>query len=181
MINYKMGIVLNHTSHLFSKTLQQQTTPLQNGPKIQKPVIKLNENSIIENQTIRKGATGVSGNNYSKTGTWSQMLGKATDNSENWTTIQRKRSNYNSSKVDRFDAIKARRLVISPKNPDAQIDSMKLRDQINALLKNATLNIIVNTVEKSKTGQNIVLTTSPDNNAEELLKNKSSWEHIFES
>ena len=109
------------------------------------------------------------------------MLGKATENSENWTTIQRKSSNHNSNKVDRFDVIKARRLVISPKNPDAQIDSMKLRDQINALLKNANLNIIVNTVEKSKTGQNIVLTTSPDNNAEELLKNKSSWEHIFES
>ena len=71
--------------------------------------------------------------------------------------------------------------MISPKNPDAQIDSMKLRDQINALLKNANLNIIVNTVEKSKTGQNIVLTTSPENNAEELLKNKSSWEYIFES
>ena len=53
-------------------------------------------------------------------------------------------------------------------------------DQINALLKNANLNIIVNTVEKSKTGQNIVLTTSPDNNAEELLKNKSSWENIFD-
>ena len=181
MINYKMGIVLDQTSHLSSKTSQQQTTPLQNGPKIQKPVVKLNENSIIENQTIRKGATGVSGNNVSTTGTWSQMLGKATENSENWTTIKRKSSNHNSNKVDRFDAIKARRLVISPKNPDAQIDSMKLRDEINALLKNANLNIIVNTVEKSKTGQNIVLTTSPDNNAEELLKNKSSWEHIFES
>ena len=130
---------------------------------------------------MRKGATGVSGNNVSTTGTWSQMLGKATENSENWTTIQRKSSNPNSNKVDRFDAIKARRLVISPKNPDVQIDSIKLGDQINALLKNANLNIIVNTVEKSKTGLNIVLTTSPDNNAEELLKNKSSWEHIFES
>ena len=63
MINYKMGIVLDQTSHLSSKTSQQQTTPLQNGPKIQKPFVKLNENSIIENQTIRKGATGVSGNN----------------------------------------------------------------------------------------------------------------------
>ena len=125
MINYKMGIVLDQTSHLSSKTSQQQTTPLQNGPKIQKPVVKLIENSIIENQTIRKGATGVSGNNVSTTGTWSQMLGKATENSENWTTIQRKSSVQN--------------------------------------------------------GQNIVLTTSPDNNAEELLKNKSSWEHIFES
>ena len=52
--------------------------------------------------------------------------------------------------------------MISPKNFDAQIDSMKLRDEINALLKNANLNIIVNTVEKSKTGQNIVLTMSPD-------------------
>ena len=57
---------------------------------------------------------------------------------------------------------------------------MLLRNQINSLFKDAKLTIVVNTVEKSKTGQNIVLTTSPENTAEDLLNNKSTWEHLFD-
>ena len=114
------------------------------------------------------------------------MLGRATSNSENWTTVSRsKKSNTNSNSnkfdnTDDFNAIKSRRLIITPKAQIGDIDLLLLRNQINSLFKDAKLTIVVNTVEKSKTGQNIVLTTSPENTAEDLLNNKSIWEHLFD-
>ena len=118
------------------------------------------------------------------------MLGKATVNSENWTTVPRSKktnkNNNNNSNANKFDntndfkAIKSRRLIITPKAQIGDIDSLLLRNQINSLFKDAKLTIVVNTVEKSKTGQKIVLTTSPDNTAEDLLNNKSIWEHLFD-
>ena len=139
------------------------------------------------NQAIRRETAGVPGPQLNEsTKTWSQILGKATANSENWTTVSRsKKSNTNSNlnkfdNTDDFNAIKSRRLIITPKAQIGDIDSLLLRNQINSLFKDAKLTIVVNTVEKSKTGQNIVLTTSPENTAEDLLNNKSIWEHIFD-
>ena len=71
-------------------------------------------------------------------------------------------------------------MIITPKAQIGDIDSLLLRNQINSLFKDAKLTIVVNRVKKSKTGQNIVLTTSPDNTAEDLLNNKSIWEHLFD-
>ena len=114
------------------------------------------------------------------------MLGRATANSENWTTVSRtKKSNTNSNSnkfdnTDDFNAIKSRKLIITPKAQIGDIDSLLLRNQINSLFKDAKLTIVVNTVEKSKTGQNTVLTTSPENTAEALSNNKSIWELLFD-
>ena len=99
------------------------------------------------------------------------------------TTIIRMRTNSNANKFDNtydFKVIKSRWLIITPKAQIGDIDSLLLRNQFNSLFKDAKLTIVVNTVEKFKTGQNIVLTTSPDNTAEDLLNNKSIWEHLFD-
>ena len=106
------------------------------------------------------------------------MLGKATVNSENWTTVPRSKTtnknNNNNSNANKFDnsddfkATKSRRLIITPKAQIGDIDSLLLRNQINSLFKDAKLTIVVNTVEKSKTCQKIVLITSPEITSEDL-------------
>ena len=144
-----------------------------------------NPNKVV-NTNARKETAGVTSTKVNNTPpSWSQMLGKATAKSENWTTVSRsKNSSQTSNKLDKTDelnAIKLRRLIITPKIQIGDIDSLKLRDQINAQFSNAKLDIVINTVEKSKTGQNIVLTTSSKNTAAELLENKSIWEHMFDA
>ena len=89
------------------------------------------------------------------------------------------KNNINNSNANKFDntedfkAIESRRLIIIPKAQIGDIDSLLLLNQINSLFKDAKLTIVVNTVEKSKTGQKILLATSPENSAEDLLDNKS--------
>ena len=89
------------------------------------------------------------------------MLGKATANSENWTTVTRSKktnnnninNNSNANKFDNTDDFKAiisRRSIIPPKAHIGDIDSLLLRNQINSLFKDAKLTIVVNTVEKPK-------------------------------
>ena len=146
--------------------------------------------NLIKNvyPAIRSGTAGVSGPQVYKTArSWKQMLGKTTVNSENWTTVPRSqktnKNNKNNSNANKFDntydfkAIKSRRLIIILKVHIGDIDSLLLRNQINSLFKDAKLTIVVNTIEKSKTGRKIVMTTSPENTAEDLLNTKSIWEH----
>ena len=136
------------------------------------------------NPAIRSEKAGVPGPQVNDTArTWSQMLGKATVNFENWTTVPRSKktnkTNNNNSNANKFDntddfkAINPRRLIISPKAQIGDIYSLLIRKQINSLFKDSKLTIVVNTVEKSKTGQNILPTTSPENTAEDLLNNIS--------
>ena len=77
--------------------------------------------------------------------------------------------------------VSSRRLIITPKAQIGDIDSLLLRNQINSLFKDAKLTIVVNTVKKSKIGQNMVLTTCPENTFEDLSNNKSIWEHLFDT
>ena len=188
MIDWKLNRVLEQTSQI-PETKRQSVHPIQTKSKGNS-----NGNSNLTqnvNPEIRSETAGVPGPQVNDTArTWSQMLGKATVNSENWTTVPRSKktnkNNNNNSNANKFDntddfkAIKSRRLIITPKAQIGDIDSLLLRNQINSLFKDAKLTIVVNTVEKSKTGQNIVLTTSPDNTAEDLLNNKSIWEHLFD-
>ena len=174
---------------MLEQTIQIPETKRQSVRSVQiKSKGKSNGNSNWTknvNPEIRSETTGVSGPQVNDTArTWSRMIGKATVNSENWTTVPRSKKTNNNNKnnnsnADKFDttdyfkAIKYRRLIITPKAQIGDIDSLLLRNQINSLFKYEKLTIVVNTVEKSKTGQNIVLTTSPDNTAEDLLDNKS--------
>ena len=160
MIDWKLNRVLEQTSKI-PETTEQSVRPTQANSN--------GNSNLTKNvkQAIRRGTAEVPGPQVNEsTKTWSQMLGRATANSENWTTVSRtKKSNTNSNSnkfdnTDDFNAIKSRRLIITPKAQIGDIDSLLLRNQINSLFKDAKLTIVVNTVEKSKTGQNIVLTTN---------------------
>ena len=180
MIDWKLNRVLEQTSKV-PETTGQSVRPTQANS---------NGNSNLTknvNQANRRGTAGVPGPQLNEsTKTWSQMLGRATANSENWTTVSRKKKSNNNSNSNKFDntedfnAIKSRRLIIKPKAQIGDIDSLLFRNQINSLFKVAKFTIVVNTVEKSKTGQNIVLTTSPENTADDFLNNKTIWEHLFD-
>lgn len=178
MMNWKLDKVIDQTSNRTSETTRKST-------RVQQVNMTENPNKVV-NTNARKETAGVTSTKVNNTPpSWSQMLGKATANSENWTTVSRsKNSSQTSNKLDKTDelnTIKLRRLIITPKIQIGDIDSLKLRDQINAQFSNAKLDIVINTVEKSKTGQNIVLTTSSKNTAAELLENKSIWEHMFDA
>ena len=115
MIDWKLNRVLEQTSKV-SETTGQSVRPTQANS---------NGNSNLTqnvNQAIRRGTAGVPGPQLNEsTKTWSQMLGRATANSENWTTVSRTKksnNNSNSNKVDNtedFNAIKSRRLIITSK------------------------------------------------------------------
>ena len=178
MMNWKLDKVIDQTSNRTSETTRKST-------RVQQVNMTENPNKVV-NTNARKETAGVTSTKVNNTPpSWSQMLGIATANSENWTTVSRsKNSSQTSNKLDKTDelnAIKLRRLIITPKIQIGDIDSLKLRDQINEQFSNAKLDIVINTVEKSKTGQNIVLTTSSKNTAAELLENKSIWEHMFDA
>ena len=106
MIDWKLNRVLEQTSKI-PETTEQSVRPTQansNGNS------NLNKNV---KQAIRRGTAEVPGPQVNEsTKTWSQMLGRATSNSENWTTVSRtKKSNTNSNSnkfdnTDDFNAIK---------------------------------------------------------------------------
>ena len=178
MMNWKLDKVIDQISNQTSETTRKST-------RVQQVNTTENPNKVV-NTNARKETAGVTSTKVNNTPlSCSQMLGKATANSENWTTVSRsKNSSQTSNKFDKTDelnAIKLRRLIFTPKIQIGDIDLLKLRDQINAQFSNAKLDIVINTVEKSKTGQNIVLTTSSKNTAAELLENKSIWEHMFDA
>ena len=160
MIDWKLNRVLDQTSKI-PETKRQSVRPIQTSSNGNS---NLNKNV---NLTIRSGTAGVPGPEVNDTARiWIQMLGKVTINSENPTNVSRLKktnNNNNSSNTIKFDitddfkAIKFRRLIITPKSQIRNINSLFLRNQINSLFKDEKLTIVVNTVEKSKTGQKIVL------------------------
>ena len=96
------------------------------------------------NPAIWSETAGVPGPQVNDTArTWSQMLGKATVNSENWITVPRsKKSNKNNNNnsnankfdnTDEFKVIKFRRLIITPKAQTGDIDLLLLRNKIDSL------------------------------------------------
>ena len=136
MMNWKLDKVIDQTSNRTSETTRKST-------RVQQVNMTENPNKVV-NTNARKETAGVTSTKVNNTPpSWSQMLGKATANSENWTTVSRsKNSSQTSNKLDKTDelnAIKLRRLIITPKIQIGDIDSLKLRDQINAQFSNAKL------------------------------------------
>ena len=137
MIDWKLNRVLEQSSKI----------PETTGKSVRPKQANSNGNSNLTkkvNQAIRRETAGVPGPQLNEsTKIWSQMLGIATANSENWTTVSRsKKSNTNSNSnkfdnTDDFNAIKSRRLIITPKAQIGDIDSLLLRNQINSLFKDA--------------------------------------------
>ena len=124
MIDWKLNRVLQYTSKI-PEAKRQSERPIQtcsNGNS--------NGNSNLNkniNPTIRSGTALVAGPHVNETTrTWSQILGEATINSENWTTVPRSKkkttknhiNNSNANKFDNtedFKTIKSQRLIITPK------------------------------------------------------------------
>ncbi len=73
-----------------------------------------------------------------------------------------------------------RRLIVSPKNENWTLKTMKMRDSINNALKKAKSDLIVATIAKTQKGNNIVLMISEKYTADVLLAQRAIWEHVFD-
>lgn len=72
-------------------------------------------------------------------------------------------------------------LITNEEDQDQDLDPLALRNQINHLFKTQQheAKAVVASIAKSKTKQNIVLTTTADFDAEYLIEHKEIWESLF--
>ena len=97
MMNWKLDKVIDQTSNRTSETTRKST-------RVQQVNMTENPNKVV-NTNARKETAGVTSTKVNNTPpSWSQMLGKATANSEKWTTVSRsKNSSQTSNKLDKTD------------------------------------------------------------------------------
>lgn len=92
--------------------------------------------------------------------------GSPTTQQGEWQTVQ---SRSDSRKKEREE----KRLILEVANPDAQVDPIQTRNQINEALGKTA----VASVTRSR-NNNIVLTTTTEYNADYLLQNQDKWETL---
>ena len=73
-----------------------------------------------------------------------------------------------------------RRLIITLKNENWILQTMKMRNAVNNALKKAKFDIIVATVTKTQRDNNIALMISEKYITKALLEQRDIWKHIFE-
>ena len=75
---------------------------------------------------------------------------------------------------------KEKRLIVTPTSPILELNPGKLRDEMNEAFQKAKVNITVATISKTVTGSNnIVIKTTENHNAEDLLKHRDIWNDII--
>ena len=61
------------------------------------------------------------------------------------------------------------------------INAVEYRNKINNALKmHKKVDVLVQTVQLSRTGQHIVFTTTENSNAQKLIEYRKTWENLFE-
>ena len=87
----------------------------------------------------------------------------------------------NFTKTAKSDAWLSKRMVAKSKNQISTINTVKYRNKINDTLKmHKKVDVLVQTIQLSRTEQHIVFTTTENSNAQKLIEYRKSWENLFE-
>ena len=170
MMNWKLDKVLDQSSNRTSETTRKST-------RVQQVNTTENPNKDV-NMNARKETAGVTSTKVNNTPpSWSQMLGKATANSENWTTVcfQIEKFESNLEQIRQNRRIKCNQTQTTDnytKNSNRRYRLIETSRSNHCAIQQREVRY---RNQHSKTGQNIVLTTSSKNTAAELLENKSIW------
>ena len=87
----------------------------------------------------------------------------------------------NFAKTAKSDARLSKRMIVKSKNRISTINAIEYRNKINNALKmHKKVDVLVQTVQLSRTGQHIVFTTTENSNAQKLIEYRKTWENLFE-
>ena len=112
--------------------------------------------------------------NVSSSTSWAQVVSRNTTKSAK---INEKKDFAKSAKSD---AWLSRRIIARPKNQISTINAVEYRNKINDALKlHKKGDMLVQTVQLSRTGQHIVFTTTENSNAQEFVEYRKTWENLF--
>ena len=106
-----------------------------------------------------------SNTNRSSSTSWAQVV------SRNTTKNVKMQEKKKSAKIAKSDAWLSKRMIARSKNPISNINSNEYRNKINDALKlHKKSDVLVQTVQLSRTEQHIVFTTTENINAEKLIE-----------
>ena len=72
-------------------------------------------------------------------------------------------------------------MIARSKNQISNINSVKYRNKINNALKmHQKIDVLIQTMHLSRTGQHIVFTTIENFNTQKLIEYRNAWKNLFE-
>ena len=153
-----------HSQHQFQQ-MPTQTMPGPMRSTTNKPVTPAVPSTFLPQTYAAMAASGVGGESSTSNGV------------HQWTEVTHKKP----SKPAQVPKKKTHQLIlISPNLATPQINSMKLRNEINSAFTQAgAQKPVILTVALSYMKKNIILTTTESFNAEYLLEKKSVWGHLI--
>ena len=113
--------------------------------------------------------------NTSTSNSWAQVV------SRNTTKSVKMHEKKDFAKSAKSDAWLSRRMIARPKIQISNINPVEYRNKINNALKmHQKFDVLIQTVQLSRTGQHIVFTTIENSNAQKLIEYRNAWENLFE-
>ena len=162
-------------SHLESKLNQMMNLIQPRGKTTENQVSKnSNPNSLIPSiprQYKDQNASKIA----SSSNSWAQVV------SRNITKSAKMHEKKDFAKTAKSEAWLSKRMIAKPKNQISTINAVEYRNKINNALKmHKKVDVLVQTVQLSRTGQHIVFTTTENLNAQKLIEYRKTWENLFE-
>ena len=113
--------------------------------------------------------------NTSTSNSWAQVV------SRNATKSVKMHEKKNFAKSAKSNAWLSRRMIARSKNQTSNINFVEYRNKINNALKmHQKFDVLIQTIQLSRTEQHIVFTTIENFNAQKLIEYRNAWNNLFE-